>query len=145
MRMRPWIGVDSRSKNCCVIGRTASCLFRKPLCKSDCYPIVTNGTRADALISHGTESKICAAANSVWLCSMRRRADEHSVILMPRAWPHYWAYCGIKSEMMFTHGSSADNLSHGLTLTWKAVSKGSQHRKCGTWVPHMRNLFQSVY
>ncbi len=46
--MRPWIGVDSRSKNCCVIGRTASCLFRKPLCKSDCYPTVTNGTRADS-------------------------------------------------------------------------------------------------
>lgn len=132
--------VDSCLKIRCVIMLCAAyvCWKKAPFVNAIAIPrMVTNGTRAAALISHGTESKICAAANSVWLCGVRPRADERSVILMPSAWPHYWAYCGIKCEMMFTHGSSGDNLSHSLTLTWKAVSKG--------WVPRMRSLFQSVY
>lgn len=92
-----------------------------PYCKCNCYPIVTNGTRADVLISHRTESRrkkreVCAVANGVWLCGVRLKEDELSVILMPSAWPHYWAYCRIKSRMMFTHGSS-----HSLAFTWKRL------------------------
>lgn len=85
-----------------MIGRTPSCFSESPLFKCDCYPVVTNGTHVDALISHGLESKICAAANSVWLCGLRLRADECSVILMPSAWSHTGLTAGSRARWVYS-------------------------------------------